>query len=282
MSETKSSRYIDLLQIVLTRYNLNSNFGEHIPVDAIITRTGWKFYLKFKLVLLLNYLLSFKKLSLTTFLSSEKLKDDRIEGISWPAEAETMVGLKRLKNVTELVYKIIKDNVEGDFVETGVWRGGVSILIQGILIENELDELKKVYVCDSFQGLPAQTSTIDRQASMNNAHFLEVSLEKVKSNFSKYNLLKNNVVFVQGWFNQTLPNLKADKISLLRVDADFYESTLDVLNNLYNKVSTGGYVIIDDYMIDGCHQAVDEFRLKNMIDSPLVKIDWTGVYWQKI
>jgi O-methyltransferase len=233
------------------------------------------------MVIFLNYLLSFKKLSLTTFLSPEVLKDDRIEGLSWPAEAETMVGLKRLNNVTELVYKIIKENVEGDFVETGVWRGGVSILIQGILIENGLDELKKVYVCDSFQGLPTQTSAIDRQASMNNAHFLEVSLERVKNNFSKYNLLQNNVIFVQGWFRQTLPELNVERISLLRIDADFYESTMDVLSNLYHKVSTGGYIIIDDYMIEGCHQAVDEFRLINKIDSPLIKIDWTGVYWKK-
>jgi O-methyltransferase len=281
MPEIKKSRYIDLLQIVLTRYNLNSNFGEHIPVDAIITRTGWKFFLKYRMVIFLNYLLSFKKLSLTTFLSPEVLKDDRIEGLSWPAEAETKVGLKRLNNVTELVYKIIKENVDGDFVETGVWRGGVSILIQGILIENGLDELKKVYVCDSFQGLPTQTSAIDRHASMNNAHFLEVSLEKVKSNFSKYNLLHNNVIFVQGWFRQTLPKLNVERISLLRIDADFYESTMDVLSNLYHKVSTGGYIIIDDYMIDGCHQAVDEFRLINKIESPLIKIDWTGVYWKK-
>jgi O-methyltransferase len=230
---------------------------------------------------LLNRFLSKKNLSLTTYLSPEKLYVDRVEGVAWPAEAETMVGLKRLNNVAELVYKLLTRKIEGDFVEAGVWRGGVSILIQGILVENGLQDLKHVYVCDSFSGLPPQKSKVDRQASMNNSHFLAVPLEKVKSNFAKYDLLQSNVFFIQGWFDQTLPNLEVEKISLLRIDADFYESTMDVLNNLYHKVSSGGYIVVDDYMIDGCRQAVDEFRSRNGIESALKMIDWTGVYWKK-
>ena len=174
-------------------------------------------------------------------------------------------------------------NIEGDFIETGVWRGGASIFMAGL---NKFYNLhRKVYVADSFEGLPPPNSLYPQDASsyLHEWSILSVSLDEVKSNFNKYNLLEENVVFIKGFFETSLKNVNFDKISLLRLDGDMYSSTIEVLNEMYYKVSIGGYIIIDDYGCTAvsCKEAVDDFRRQHNITSELKKIDWTGVYWIK-
>jgi O-methyltransferase len=90
------------------------------------------------------------------------------------------------------------------------------------------------------------------------------------------------VVFLKGWFRDTLPTAPIEKVSILRLDGDLYESTMDSLVSLYPKVSSGGYVIVDDYgSTPPSAKAVTDYRTKHGIDEPIVKIDWTGVYWRK-
>ena len=173
-----------------------------------------------------------------------------------------------------------KNNIEGDFIETGVWRGGASIFMAGL---NKFYNLhRKVYVADSFEGLPPPNSLYPQDASsyLHEWSILSVSLDEVKSNFNKYNLLEENVVFIKGFFETSLKNVNFDKISLLRLDGDMYSSTIEVLNEMYYKVSIGGYIIIDDYGCTAvsCKEAVDDFRRQHNITSELKKIDWTGVY----
>jgi len=111
---------------------------------------------------------------------------------------------------------------------------------------------------------------------------LAVSLELVKSYFARYGLLDAQVQFLQGWFRDTLPTAPVQQLALLRVDGDMYESTTDVLKNLYSKVVSGGFVIIDDYQdIPACRQAVEDYRHAHQIAEPIIPIDWTGVYWRK-
>ncbi|MCX6702924.1 MAG: macrocin O-methyltransferase, partial [Candidatus Wolfebacteria bacterium] len=93
--------------------------------------------------------------------------------------------------------------------------------------------------------------------------------------------LDDRVVFLRGWFKDTLPNAPIKKLAVLRLDGDMYGSTMDALENLYHKLSPGGYCIIDDYSLKNCGRAVDNFREKNKISSPLVWIDYDGVYWRK-
>ena len=102
---------------------------------------------------------------------------------------------------------------------------------------------------------------------------LSVSLEQVSENFKKFGLLDDNVVFVKGWFKDTMPNLDIKKISILRLDGDMYESTIQVLDALYHKLSVGGYCIIDDYYHPRCASAVHDFRKKHNISSPICKVD---------
>ena len=89
------------------------------------------------------------------------------------------------------------------------------------------------------------------------------------------------MVFLKGWFKDTLPKAPIEKLAVLRLDGDMYESTSDALNNLYFKLSTGGFCIIDDYFLAGCKKAVDDFREKHDINEPIQVIDWGAVYWIK-
>jgi O-methyltransferase len=109
------------------------------------------------------------------------------------------------------------------------------------------------------------------------------SVSEVEDNFKKHGLLDTNVKFIKGNFFQTVPETNIQSIALLRLDSDYYDSTLFILENFYQKVSKRGYVIIDDYnnkYVD-CKKAVDDFREKHNINSPIVDVDHGSVYWQK-
>jgi O-methyltransferase len=111
---------------------------------------------------------------------------------------------------------------------------------------------------------------------------LAVPLERVRELFARYGLLDDRVRFLPGWFADTLPRAPIERLALLRIDADLYESTGDALAALYDKVSSGGFVIVDDYgCIPACRTAVDEFRAARGIQEPLEIIDWTGVFWRR-
>jgi O-methyltransferase len=208
----------------------------------------------------------------------------RQEGKDWPTEAETMVGMKRLDNLQECCLTTLVDSVAGDFVETGVWRGGCGILMRAIL-DACGDDQRRVWLFDSFEGLPRpdfQSFPKDRDDSLwTFSAYLGVSLSQVKDNFRRYELLDERTHFVKGWFRDTIPFADVDAISVLRLDGDMYESTWIVLNHLYPKLQAGGFVIIDDYgAIPGCKAAVDDFRERYAIRSPTVAVDWTGIYWR--
>jgi len=112
---------------------------------------------------------------------------------------------------------------------------------------------------------------------------LAIPMEEVQLNFARYGLLDEQVRFLPGWFRDTLPSAPIEKLALLRLDGDLYESTMDGLVNLYPKLSVGGYVIIDDYgAIEACKQAVHDYRASHGITEEIHVIDWTGAYWQRI
>ncbi|MEL7236515.1 MAG: TylF/MycF/NovP-related O-methyltransferase, partial [Chloroflexota bacterium] len=111
---------------------------------------------------------------------------------------------------------------------------------------------------------------------------LTVTKDDVASHFERYDLLDDQVRFLEGWFKDTLPTAPIERLAVLRMDGDLYESTMDALNALYHKVSVGGYVIVDDYnAIAGCARAVDEFREAHSITDEMIKVDHHVVYWQK-
>ena len=179
-----------------------------------------------------------------------------------PLGIKTMVGQRRLESVESMVADILRDSVPGDMIETGVWRGGTTIFLRGLLRAHGVTD-RTVYVADSFQGLPPPD--VDRYPADAGLDFhlvreLAVSLEEVQASFARYGLLDDQVRFVQGWFRDTLPGLAGHPWSLLRLDGDLYESTMDALTNLYPSLSVGGWIVIDDFSIDACAKAVDDFR----------------------
>ncbi len=208
----------------------------------------------------------------------------RMNGKDWPLYADSMIGYKRLSNVQQCVTDIIKNNIEGDMIETGVWRGGTVIFMRGILKAYNITD-RIVWAADSFEGLPKPDVTkyeADKNDNLYTFNELKVSLDTVKSNFEKYGLLDQQVQFLKGWFKDTLPAAPIKKLAVIRLDGDMYESTMDSLVNLYPKLSHNGYVIIDDWgSVEGCRLAVLDYRKKNNIVEEIIPIDSDGVYWKK-
>lgn len=205
-------------------------------------------------------------------------------GHDWPPAAETMIGNQRLDNVHECAVDVLANGVPGDFIETGVWRGGTTILLRGILAAfGETD--RSVWVADSFEGLPpsdVERYPADEGVALSGIKALEVSVDEVKANFARYDLLDDQVKFLVGWFEDTLPTAPIEQLAILRLDGDLYQSTMDALTSLYPKLSVGGYVIVDDYGgIEACRQAVTDYRAEHDITDVIHEIDWTGVYWQR-
>ena len=145
------------------------------------------------------------------------------------------------------------------------------------------DANRKIWVADSFEGLPPPDPAY--AADANDIHHtiseLAVSLQDVQDNFARYGLLDNRVHFLKGWFKDTLPNAPFEELAVMRLDGDMYGSTMDALHALYPKLAVGGFVIIDDYCLPPCRQAVADFRKEKGISDDIIDIDGTGAFWRR-
>jgi hypothetical protein len=202
----------------------------------------------------------------------------------WPSRAHTMIGIPRLDNLQWCIEDVLDRGVEGDLIETGVWRGGASIFMRGILRAYGVSN-RRVWVADSFEGLPEADPVRYPKEAQFNLHLVQdlaVSLDEVKKNFQRYGLLDDQVRFLKGWFRDTLPSAPIEKLAVMRLDGDLYESTMDALVNLYGKLSPGGFVIIDDYnALQACNEAVHDFRRQSGISAELRLIQGSGAFWRK-
>ncbi len=208
----------------------------------------------------------------------------RAQGLDWPVLAHSMIGSARMFHLRAMCEYVITQGVPGDFIETGVWRGGASIMMRAVLKAYGVTD-RKVWVADSFSGMPVPD--VGKYPPDAGANFylyngtLAISLEEVENNFSKYGLLDDQVRFLKGWFKDTLPAAPISRLALLRLDGDMYESTMDGLTSLYSKLSSGGIVIVDDYYLAYCHKAVHDFRDREGISEPIQWIDRSGAFWEK-
>ncbi|MDZ4792726.1 MAG: TylF/MycF family methyltransferase [Bacteroidota bacterium] len=270
------SLYLDLLKKTLIDFH-RAGHTEYRPV-----KTGRKINLFIKP--LLHRFASMEKRKLIICEKITYNQEDRLNGKDWPAHAESMIGYKRLSNIQDCVIDVLRNNIEGDLIETGVWRGGAVIFMRAILKAFDIQD-RIVWAADSFQGLPrpdADKYPMDKEDTFYTFDELRVSLEQVKENFRKYGLLDEQVQFLQGWFKDTLPVAPIKKLAVLRLDGDMYESTMDTLTALYPKLSPGGYIIIDDWgSVMGCRKAVEDYRRENNINEKMETIDADGVFWQK-
>jgi hypothetical protein len=202
----------------------------------------------------------------------------------------TCVPRRRLDQVESCVRRVVADGVPGDLLEAGVWRGGVAIFMRAALLEMSVSD-RDVWVADSFQGLPEpDAARYPKEAAtwespvLREIDHLAVSLDRVETAFRALGLLDERVRFLPGWFSETLPGAPITRLAVLRLDCDLYESTRDVLTNLYDRVSPGGFIIVDDYAVDtlfDCRAAVDEFRAARGIVAPLEFVDTHCCSWRK-
>jgi hypothetical protein len=198
----------------------------------------------------------------------------------------TMCDDALLDNVVTLAREVIERRVPGDFIEAGAWRGGVTILMRAALtVFGDLH--RTVWVADSFAGLPAPDPASDLRDAiwhhvMRAVGLLQSDLDGVRSAFARAGLLDRRVRFLPGWFADTLPAAPIERLALMRLDGDWYDSTRDALEALYPRLSPGGFVIVDDYGLPtGCARAVDEYREQHGIDAPLEWANQQAVYWRK-
>jgi hypothetical protein len=157
------------------------------------------------------------------------------------------------------------------------------MLIRAIL--NSLgDTARTVWVADSFEGFPAGSNGDSDQhlaAELAAFDFLAVPVAEVEENFSRFGL-GEGVRFVEGFFEDTLPGLTGGRWSIVRLDGDTYQATKVALESLYDGLSVGGYLIVDDYLaVDECRAAVDEFRAERTIGEPIEEVDWSSVRWRR-
>lgn len=203
--------------------------------------------------------------------------------LGWPVRAHSMIGPKRLRNLRELTEQTLHEEVPGDYIETGVWRGGACILMRGVLAAYDVTD-RRVYCADTFAGLPRPDPAYpaDRRDRLHVFSALAVSEEEVRRNFAAYSLLDEQVCLLKGEFKDTLPALPAPRLALMRLDGDMYRSTMDALVHLYDKLSAGGFVIVDDYGgLKNCRKAVHDFLERRNLRPEIERVDESCVFWRK-
>ncbi len=236
--------------------------------------------------------LSYKIELLLDFTTPRQLRD-----LFKKVQNNTLVNYSRIKSLSRIAQTITENNIEGAFVECGVWRGGCAAVMTYISQKLNLragKSMRQVYLFDSFQGLPHVTEHDGVGAAIFSENKLEGKLDPIHKNVASEEAVRNlfkdlafdmsYVNIIKGWFQETLPEYKSKigKIALLRLDGDWYESTKVCLDNLYANVISGGYIIIDDYYFwEGCKKATDEFLRNNNIMVRLKRTDFSGVYFVK-
>jgi O-methyltransferase len=234
-------------------------------------------------------------------------RDKRLAGLDWRSQAHTQIGMRRLDNLHALVTKVLVTETQGDLIETVVWRGGSTILMRGILRAHGITD-RAVWVADSFEGFPTTEEQGASARSFSSPELAAVrgyfqgaleasepalrtsldhmmqgaSLEDVRDRFDRYGLLDDQVKFLRGWFRDTLPSAPIERLALLRLDGDLYDSTYDALDALYPRLSVGGYTIVDDYgWVEECRRAVHDYLDAHRIQVAVHRVDDEAVYWQK-
>lgn len=210
---------------------------------------------------------------------------DREIGMDWPSRAHSMIGSKRMLQLQRAAEFVLQEGIRGDFIETGVWRGGACIMMRAVLKAYGITD-RRVWLADSFRGLPPpdpEQYPADQDDELYKYSALAISADTVRDNFARYGLLDEQVIFLEGWFKNTLPQAPIEKLAILRLDGDLYESTMDALTSLYDKVSPGGFIIVDDYGIfKNCRAVIHDFRNSKGISDRIYNIDNSGVFWQRV
>ncbi len=192
----------------------------------------------------------------------------------------TDMGRVRLDHLQQCVEVIQRESVQGDLVECGTGRGGGAIFLRGAIEAFDAID-RKVYVADEFRSTPITATGGDGLGGGAGFPDLGADLNTVRDGFDRFGLLDDRVRFLLGRLGETLADAPIEKIALLRVGQAPGHDLEDALESLYDKVTLGGFVVLDDYASDEAKLVIDEFRGRRRIADPLERVDWVGAAWRK-
>ena len=182
----------------------------------------------------------------------------------------------RLRGLHRAVKYVVGEDIPGDIVECGTALGE-SAALMGLTLKQLGGSERKLWVFDTFEGLPAPTTDDpDFEMAKLFTGYHRGSIEDVGASFKRLKI-DGQTELVKGLFQETLPDTKIEKIAVLHLDGDWYESVKSCLENLYDKVAEGGVIQIDDYGFwKGAGKAVDEFFVRRSITPKLKRLDYSG------
>jgi O-methyltransferase len=216
--------------------------------------------------------------------------DEQTKRIIRAVDGYTMTSPERLEALVSAVRYVVTNNIAGDFVECGVWRGG-STMAAALTLKDMHDDQRNLYLYDTFEGMSAPTDDDitfdgqsaekvfnDRKLSQDSSEWCKSTLDEVKEGMAKTNYPIDKTYYIKGKVEETIPReMPANAVSILRLDTDFYESTRHELRHLFPRLVKGGVLIIDDYgHWEGSKKAVDEYIAENKLQLLLNRVDDSG------
>jgi O-methyltransferase len=234
-------------------------------------------------------IISGHKGGITVYNNFPKDMDGEFKAVYELCRDYTATSIERMYGLFMAIKFVIDANIPGDFVECGVWKGGSAMLMAQTLL-NMQETARKIYLYDTFAGMtkPTEKDTLIANGSPASKTWKKMQkdsynawafspIEEVKSNMLMTNYPQDNIVYVKGKVEDTIPAAIPDNIALLRLDTDWYESTYHELKHLFPLLAHGGVLIIDDYgHFAGAKEAVDTYFKENRIAMLLNRIDYTG------
>jgi hypothetical protein len=205
-----------------------------------------------------------------------------LETSSWKidplARPVTLLTKDMLDLIEKAILSIEERRIPGDFIEAGIWRGGAIILMRGLLDAYGIGG-RRVFAADSFAGIPKNVRAINDPVDQWSDRWV-ASLEEVQQNIDRFGLLDERVLFVVGFFSDSLKHLARETFALVRLDSDSYDSVETSLEHLYPLTSRGGIVIVDDWHLPGCKMAVLDYRARHGITDEIQEYGGNA-YWVK-
>lgn len=212
------------------------------------------------------------------------VSDDEFMAVYERCREFTMTSIERMYGLFNAVRYVSQSNVAGDIVETGVWRGGSSMLIAETL-RSMGDDTRTIWLYDTYEGMAEPTEldvAHDGQSAKKQFEitpdWCAASVEEVTANMAATGYPEERFRFVKGLVQDTIPNAGApDSIALLRLDTDWYESSKHELENLYPRLTSGGVLVLDDYgHWAGVRKSVDEYLSEHGVKAMLQRLDYAG------
>jgi hypothetical protein len=200
----------------------------------------------------------------------------------------TMTSPERVVSLLRAVEYITRAQIPGDIVECGVWRGG-SMMAVARALQRLRDTSRSLFLFDTYEGMSPPTEAdrsyrgeladtlLSTQPKEGSWIWAVAQLEGVQGVMERSGYPQERVKFIKGKVEETLPQEAPERLALLRLDTDWYESTKHELEHLYPRLSPGGVLIIDDYgHWEGARRAVDEYIAQHRLPLLLQRIDYTG------